>query len=75
MVDTIFELVGNLHERGVTILLVEQNAERAPAIVDRVYVLKTGLIEIRGNPEQLEPCSTSTASTWRRQPESIEVTV
>jgi len=54
MVDNIFELIGVLRERGTTILLVEQNAERALKIADRVYVLKTGQFEFSGTPEQLE---------------------
>lgn len=54
MVDSIFELIGHLRDKGITILLVEQNAERALQIADRVYVLKTGLMEFSGTPEQLE---------------------
>jgi branched-chain amino acid transport system ATP-binding protein len=54
MVDTIFGLIGNLRERGITILLVEQNAERALRIVDRVYLLKTGSIAFAGSPSELE---------------------
>ncbi len=54
MVDNIFELIAVLRERGTTILLVEQNAERALKIADRVYVLKNGQIEFTGTPAQLE---------------------
>lgn len=54
MVDLIFELIVKLRERGMTILLVEQNAERALKIADRVYVLNTGSLEFSGTPEQLE---------------------
>lgn len=54
MVDNIFELIGVLRERGTTILLVEQNAERALKIADRVYVLKTGQFEFSGTPAELE---------------------
>lgn len=53
LVDQIFELISVLRERGMTILLVEQNAERALKIADRVYVLKTGQFEFTGTPEQL----------------------
>ena len=53
LVDQIFELITNLHQRGVTILLVEQNVERSLAIVDRAYLMNTGLIESQGTPEQL----------------------
>lgn len=54
MVDLIFELIVKLRERGMTILLVEQNAERALQIADRVYVLNTGTLEFTGTPQQLE---------------------
>jgi branched-chain amino acid transport system ATP-binding protein len=54
MVDIIFGLIKTLHERGTTILLVEQNAERALQVVDRVYLLKTGAIEFSGTPAALE---------------------
>src|SRR5512143_229634 len=53
LVDQIFELIANLHGRGVTILLVEQNVERSLEIVDRAYLMNTGLIESQGTPEQL----------------------
>lgn len=54
MVDQIFELIETLRDRGTTILLVEQNAERALQIANRVYVLNTGAIEFSGTPQQLE---------------------
>lgn len=53
LVDQIFELITRLHELGVTILLVEQNVDRTLAIVDRAYLLHTGLVEVEGTPEQL----------------------
>lgn len=53
LVDQIFELIARLHQRGVTILMVEQNVDRSLEIVDRAYVLRTGLIESQGTPEQL----------------------
>jgi branched-chain amino acid transport system ATP-binding protein len=53
LVDQIFELIDRLHQRGVTILLVEQNVDRTLEIVDRAYVLGTGLIRHQGTPQQL----------------------
>jgi branched-chain amino acid transport system ATP-binding protein len=53
LVDQIFELIARLHQRGVTILLVEQNVERSLEIVDRAYLMNTGLIESQGTAEQL----------------------
>jgi branched-chain amino acid transport system ATP-binding protein len=48
VVASVFELIGKLRDRGVTILLVEQNIERALAIADRGYVLGTGEIHFEG---------------------------
>ncbi|MDR1427652.1 MAG: ABC transporter ATP-binding protein, partial [Bifidobacteriaceae bacterium] len=53
MVDTIFELIANLSRRGMTILLVEQNAERALKIADRAYLLNTGTVEFAGRPQDM----------------------
>ena len=53
LVDQIFELIDRLHQRGVTILLVEQNVERSLDIVDRAYLMNTGLIEHQGTPQEL----------------------
>ncbi len=53
LVDQIFVLIASLHQRGVTILLVEQNVERSLEIVDRAYLMNTGLIASQGTSEQL----------------------
>ena len=53
LVDEIFDLVVQLHETGVTILLVEQNVERALMIADRAYLLNTGLVEFDGAAREL----------------------
>jgi branched-chain amino acid transport system ATP-binding protein len=53
LVDQIFGLIKRLHQRGVTILLVEQNVDRSLEIVDRAYVLNTGRIEMAGTPDEL----------------------
>ncbi|HSW27194.1 MAG TPA: ABC transporter ATP-binding protein, partial [Burkholderiaceae bacterium] len=42
MVDKIFEVVGDIHSRGTTILLVEQNASRALQLANRGYVMESG---------------------------------
>lgn len=53
LVDGIFELITQLHETGVTMLLVEQNVERTLEIADRAYLLDTGQIEFAGTPAEL----------------------
>ena len=53
MVDKIFEVVRAVHEQGVTILLVEQNASRALEIADRGYVMESGLITMTGEARQM----------------------
>jgi branched-chain amino acid transport system ATP-binding protein len=53
MVDKIFEVVGDIHGQGVTILLVEQNASRALAIASRGYVMDSGEITMGGDAKQL----------------------
>ena len=53
MVDKIFEVIGQVHGQGTTILLVEQNASRALAIADRGYVMDSGLITMTGSGKDL----------------------
>jgi branched-chain amino acid transport system ATP-binding protein len=53
MTDQIFELIARLRERGSTILLVEQNAERALEIVDRAYLFANGAVEFSGSADEL----------------------
>jgi branched-chain amino acid transport system ATP-binding protein len=42
-----------MHQEGVTILLVEQNAQMALSIADRGYVLETGSIVLTGTGDEL----------------------
>jgi branched-chain amino acid transport system ATP-binding protein len=53
MVDKIFEVVRDVSARGVTILLVEQNASRALGIADRGYVMESGLVTMNGPAKEL----------------------
>jgi len=53
MVDKIFEVVADIHQRGTTILLVEQNASRALQLADRGYVMESGEITMSGGGRQL----------------------
>ncbi len=48
MVDKIFEVVADIHGRGTTVLLVEQNASRALGLANRGYVMDSGEITMTG---------------------------
>ncbi len=52
-VDQIFNLIIELKSRGITILLVEQNAERALEIADRAYLFSNGRVEFAGCPSEM----------------------
>lgn len=49
MVEKIFEVVRDVSAKGMTILLVEQNARLALQIADRGYVMESGLITMTGS--------------------------
>ena len=52
-VNEIFDMIVKLHEERVTILLVEQNANKALRIANRAYVLETGEIRMEGQAKDL----------------------
>jgi len=49
----VFQVIKNLRERGITILLIEQNVKRTLEIADRAYVLENGRIVMEGPCRQL----------------------
>ena len=53
MVDKIFEVVADIHSRGTTVLLVEQNASRALSLANRGYVMDSGEITMSGQAQAL----------------------
>ena len=53
LVDKIFEVVSDIHQRGTTILLVEQNASRALQLATRGYVMDSGEVTMTGEPKAL----------------------
>jgi branched-chain amino acid transport system ATP-binding protein len=53
LVDQIFDMIKTLHQAGTTILLVEQNANKALQIADRAYVLETGAVTLSGTGQEL----------------------
>ena len=53
LVQEIFDIIASINETGTTILLVEQNANKALQIADRAYVMETGRIVLSGNADEL----------------------
>ena len=53
MVDKIFAVVADIHNRGTTVLLVEQNASRALGLADRGYVMDSGEVTMSGEAKAL----------------------
>ena len=53
LVDEMFELFANMRQKGITLLLVEQNVERALKISDRAYIVDQGQIVHHGNAAEL----------------------
>ena len=53
LVEFVFQMIREMHESGVTILLVEQNAQAALAVADRAYVMETGKITLSGTGKEL----------------------
>ena len=53
LVQEIFDIIQDVHKEGMTILLVEQNAQMALSIADRAYVLETGRIVMEGTGAEL----------------------
>ena len=52
-VEKIFEIIQDLNRKGITILLVEQNANMALSIAHRGYVLQTGNIVLQDTASNL----------------------
>ena len=53
MVNTCFDVIKQLNDEGITVLVVEQNANKALKIADRGYVLETGNIIISDTAENM----------------------
>lgn len=53
MIDTVFQLIRRINQRGITVLLVEQNAWKALEIASHAYVIESGKIKLEGPGKEL----------------------
>ena len=53
LVADIFKVIKNVHDAGVTVLLVEQNVFKTLQVADRAYVLGNGRIVLSGTGAEL----------------------
>jgi branched-chain amino acid transport system ATP-binding protein len=53
LVQTVFDVITTIRERGITVLIVEQNAARTLQLADRAYVLESGEITLEGAGREL----------------------
>ena len=53
VVKDIFSIIRKVNEQGVTILLIEQNANMALHVADTAYVLETGRLTLSGTGAEL----------------------
>lgn len=53
IVKEIFNIIKEIHRQGVTVLLIEQNANAALRVADRAYVMETGRITMKGTGKDL----------------------
>jgi branched-chain amino acid transport system ATP-binding protein len=53
LVSQVFEVVRDIHDKGTTVLLVEQNARKALALAGRAFVLEQGHVVLSGSGREL----------------------
>jgi branched-chain amino acid transport system ATP-binding protein len=53
IIDRIYQIIDEIRSTGVTVLVVEQNVERALSAADWIYVLNGGRVRLSGNPRDL----------------------
>ncbi|MTR99170.1 ABC transporter ATP-binding protein [Streptococcus parasanguinis] len=52
-IQEIFDIIQDIQKQGTTVLLIEQNANKALSIADRGYVLETGKVVLSGTGKEL----------------------
>ena len=53
MLDVVFSLIRTINQKGITVLLVEQNAFKALELASRAYVIESGKIQLEGSGKEL----------------------
>lgn len=53
LVNEIFKIIKSLHQKGISILLVEQNVKKALKVTQRAYVMELGRIPYHGQSAEL----------------------
>jgi len=51
--DRVYEIISDIRQRGVTVLVIEQNAPRALKAADRTYVLNGGMVRLAGHSAEV----------------------
>jgi branched-chain amino acid transport system ATP-binding protein len=62
IVDVVFETLGQIRERGITVVLVEQRAQRTVAFADRTYLMANGEIRLTLTPADAGDTATMVAA-------------
>jgi branched-chain amino acid transport system ATP-binding protein len=62
IVDVVFETLGEIRRRGITVLLVEQRAQRTVAFADRTYLMANGEIRLTMTPADADDTDTMVAA-------------
>jgi branched-chain amino acid transport system ATP-binding protein len=53
LVDQVFDIIRTLHQSGLTVLLVEQNLQKALEVAARGYVVEIGRVKLKGSAKEL----------------------
>jgi branched-chain amino acid transport system ATP-binding protein len=62
IVDVVFETLAEIRRRGITVLLVEQRAQRTVAFADRTYLMANGEIRLTMTPADAADTDTMVAA-------------
>jgi branched-chain amino acid transport system ATP-binding protein len=53
VIDKLYEALALLRQAGMTLIVIEQDVDRALALVDYAYVLERGLFALSGQPKTI----------------------